>query len=197
MRLFVLKFGNQTFYSANFRHAMRSMTVAAFPDADQREEARKMRRFPELTRINTPGSFYQISRYTAQQAGIEHILIEEHQLDGPPLGTTLIRSTDILNSLDASYAVQVALWRYMIEGKQTDAEQIADEIEMTITDQVAGARALGQTDDQILADAREFEERMQGINVIPQIGSSKRILDHLGNQAAEVFLTITDELHQI
>ena len=194
MRLFVLHIQNQIFYSASFRHAMRSMTSVVFPNALSREQARKMDRYPDLARINSAGSFYQLTKYSAQAAGIHHVLIEEHLLDGPPLAETLVRSTDVLKTLDASYVVQSALWRH-IEGEQKiDPENIADNVENLIERQLETERATGQSDDEILSHAKQFEERMQGIKIIPQVGSSTRILDKLSPEAAETFLSITDEI---
>lgn len=194
MRLFVLHIQNQVFYSASFRHAMRSMTSVVFPNALLREQARKMDRYPDLTKINSAGSFYQLTKYSAQAAGMDHILIEEHLLDGPPLAETLVRSTNVLKALDPSYVVQSALWRYMEDERKIDPESIADDIENIIEGQLETERATDRSDDEILSDAKQFEERMQGIKIIPQVGSSTRILDRLSTEAAETFLSITDEL---
>lgn len=194
MRLFVLRLGDHIHYSTDFRHAMRTASAIVYPDAVHRERARSLSDFPKLTEINAAGSFHQLVRLTAVQRKLEPFLIEEHLLGGPPLSPTLVEVTDALEDLDPSFIIQTALWTYMIADRQLDADKIADEIERTVASKVSTLRKLGQPDETILSKMTDIEARMQGIKVVPQIGSPKRILDKLPVTASEAFLAIVDEI---
>lgn len=194
MRLFVLRLGDHIHYSTDFRHAMRTASAIVFPDAADRERARSLSDFPKLTEINAGGSFHQFVRFTVAKRKLEPFLIEEHVLGGPPLSPTLVQVTDAIEDLDPSFIIQTALWTFMIADRQMDVDELADEIERTVASKVSILRKLGQPDDAILTKMTDLEERMQGIKVIPQIGSPKRILDKLHNSTSEAFLAIVDEI---
>jgi hypothetical protein len=148
--------------------------------------------FDGLDTRELAGSFYHRIRYAMDMSDSNTFTINEHQVENVPGGSSLVRSIPVSNEFDPGYELQHAL-NTIARGIES-APTASGKLEAFIKSHIDVSRKT-QSDEQIIADLKETQERMGGFDFVGQYEPhGTELLDWLPEVVRNRFDEIVAEL---
>jgi hypothetical protein len=175
--------------TANLETAFRHVLHVLAPTPALRKDAEADDFASGLHAIGCAGSMFHRIRWMAEgRSGIE-VTFTEHRLDAQPGFVSAMRAYDF-ETFDPSYAVQQALFRAS-ESDEPTLEEIADDLLAQCTSGIRTGKLFGEDDAAFVARLLLWQDRLQGISVVPATGHPADILRRLPTVCADRFLDLS------